>query len=100
MLAGDDTQAKPDRHVLRFLKAVSDETVSVQQADELLTDVVKYLKPVYPHLTVRLLDYTIWNYMAHGGTVQRRLSKKLGLWQSKYGHESESIEDSKNGDVC
>ena len=63
MLAGDDTQAKPDRHVLRFLNAVSGETVSVQQAYELLTDVVKYLKPVYPHLTVRLLDYTIWNYI-------------------------------------
>ena len=75
MLAGDDTQAKPDRHVLRFLNAVSGETVSVQQAYELLTDVVKYLKPVYPHLTVRLLDYTIWNYMARGGTVQRMQSK-------------------------
>ena len=71
MLAGDDTQAKPDRHVLRFLNGVLGQTVSVQQAYVLLKEVVERLQPDYPHLTVRLLDYTIWNHMAHGGTAQR-----------------------------
>ena len=66
MLAGDDTQAKPDRHVLRFIQQVTGEKCSVQQAYELLVGTVDLLKPVYPHLTVRLLDYTIWNYMAYG----------------------------------
>lgn len=73
MLAGDDTQAKPDRHVLRFLNAVLGQPVSVQQAYELLVEAVDYLHPDYPHLTVRLLDYTIWNFMAHGGSVQPSL---------------------------
>lgn len=71
MLAGDDTQAKPDRHVLRFLNNVLGQTVSVQQAYVLLTEAVERLQHAYPHLTVRLLDYTIWNHMAHGGTAQR-----------------------------
>lgn len=71
MLAGDDTQAKPDRHVLRFLNGVLGQTVSVRQAYVLLKEVVERLQPDYPHLTVRLLDYTIWNHMAYGGTAQR-----------------------------
>lgn len=75
MLAGDDTQAKPDRHVLRFLNGVLGQTVSVQQAYDLLTEVVERLQPAYPHLTVRLLDYTIWNHMAHGDTVRKMQSK-------------------------
>lgn len=73
MLAGDDTQAKPDRHVLRFLNAVLGQPVSVQQAYELLVEAVDCLHPSYPHLTVRLLDYTIWNFMAHDGSVQQSL---------------------------
>lgn len=66
MLAGDDTQAKPDRHVLRFINQITGKNFSVQQAYEMLSGAADLLKPVYPHLTVRLLDYTIWNYMAHG----------------------------------
>ncbi|RGE65304.1 nucleoside triphosphate pyrophosphohydrolase [Anaerotruncus colihominis] len=65
MLSGDDSQAKPDRHVLRFLKEHTGHDYSTQQAKDVLKDTVELLKDKYPNLTVRLLDYSIWNYMAH-----------------------------------
>ena len=65
MLSGDDSQAKPDRHVLRFLKEQMGNDYSIQQAQDVLRDTVELLRGKYPHLTVRLLDYSIWNYMAH-----------------------------------
>ena len=95
MLAGDDTQAKPDRHVLRFLNGVLGQTVSVQQAYVLLKEVVELLQPAYPHLTVRLLDYTIWNHMAHGGTAQRMQFQYHKLVRDRI---PEIIEDS--GKTC
>lgn len=65
MLAGDDNKAKPDRHILRFLKQYTGQEFTVLQAQEALTQTVKSLAPQYPNLTVRLLDYTIWNYMVN-----------------------------------
>ena len=65
MLSGDDSQAKPDRHVLRFLKEHTGNDYSIQQARDALEDAVELLKGKYPNLTVRLLDYSIWNYVAH-----------------------------------
>ena len=61
----DDSQAKPDRHVLRFLKEHTGNDYSIQQARDALEDAVELLKGKYPTLTVLLLDYSIWNYMAH-----------------------------------
>lgn len=66
MLAGDDSQAKPDRHVLRYLKEYTGKNYSISEAQELLTKTAERLQGAYPHLSVRLLDHTIWNYMAHG----------------------------------
>ena len=37
----------------------------------MLGDVVELLKGKYPNLTVRLLDYSIWNYMAHRQTDKK-----------------------------
>lgn len=65
MLAGDDTKAKPDRHVLRFLKEHTGYTFSVVEAQNELTDVAEELRKEYPHIIVRLLDFSIWDYMAH-----------------------------------
>ena len=65
MLSGDDSQAKPDRHVLRFLKENTGNDYSIPQARDVLGNVVELLKEKYPNLTVRLLDYSIWDYMAH-----------------------------------
>ena len=66
MLAGDDDYAKPDRHVLRFIKRHAGLSVGIQEAQELLQKTVGILKAKHPHMTVRLLDYAIWDYMAHG----------------------------------
>ncbi len=65
MLAGDDNRAKPDRHVLRFLKQYTGQEFTFSQAQEALAQTVDILAYKYPNLTVRLLDHTIWNYMAH-----------------------------------
>lgn len=65
MLAGNDNLAKPDRHVLRFIERYTGKKPTVPEAQKLLEKTVDILKPQYPDLTVRLLDYTIWNYMAH-----------------------------------
>ena len=79
MLSGDDSQAKPDRHVLRFLKEQMGNDYSIQQAQDVLRDTVELLRGKYPHLTVRLLDYSIWNYMAH------RQKSKTTKQYHKYG---------------
>lgn len=65
MLAGDDSLAKPDRHVLRFIERHLGFKPTVTEAQQLLTDVVSILSSTYPNITVRLLDYTIWDASAH-----------------------------------
>lgn len=67
MLSGDDSQSKPDRHVMRFLKEHTGQDYSIQEAQDLLTEAVKILRGKYPQLSVRLLDYSIWNYMSNRG---------------------------------
>lgn len=67
MLSGDDSQSKPDRHVMRFLKEHTGQDYSIQEAQDSLTEAVKILRGKYPQLSVRLLDYSIWNYMSHRG---------------------------------
>jgi predicted house-cleaning noncanonical NTP pyrophosphatase (MazG superfamily) len=77
MLSGEDDLAKPDRHVLRFLEQCTGEKHSMATAQELLSQAVVLLKPKYPGLSVRLLDYTIWDYMAHGGQKKIYTYNKL-----------------------
>jgi len=62
MLSGSNDFIKPDRMILRFLERILKRTVSTQEAQALLYEVVKKLKPKYPHLTPRLLDHEIWKY--------------------------------------
>jgi len=62
MLSGSNDFIKPSRMVLRFLKHILKRPVSTQEAQSLLCEVVKKLKPKYPDLTPRLLDHAIWNY--------------------------------------
>lgn len=66
MLVGDDSFAKPDRHVLRFIKKYAGVDLRIQDAQELLQDTVRELKIKHPNVTVRLLNYTIGDHMAHG----------------------------------
>ena len=70
MLAGDDSFAKPDRHVLRFIKKYAGVDLGIQGAQELLQKTVHELSLKHPNVTVRLLDYAIWDHMAHGSTSQ------------------------------
>ena len=70
MLAGDDSFAKPDRHVLRFIKKYAGVDLGIQGAQELLQSTVHELNMNHPNVTVRLLDYAIWDHMAHGLTSQ------------------------------
>lgn len=65
MLAGDDSLAKPDRHVIRFIEKHLGFKPTITEAQQLLTDVVSILSSTYPNITVRLLDYTIWDASAH-----------------------------------
>lgn len=64
MLSGEDSLCKPDRHILSYLSEVLKENVQVDEAQTILTDAVSILKETYPQLSVRLLDYTIWNHMS------------------------------------
>lgn len=95
MLAGDDSYAKPDRHILRFIKQYTGQCFTVNQAQQLLKDVVEHLKSQYHHLTVRLLDYAIWNDMVHTNKptnmhhmhVQDRIPKNIEISGKRYTSE-------------
>lgn len=65
MLSGDDSYSKPDRHILRFLKEQTGREFNVPQAQAIISNIAKILQDKYPQMTVRLLDYSIWNYMSH-----------------------------------
>lgn len=65
MLAGDDSLAKPDRHVLRFIEKYLGFRPTISEAQHILADTVSILSATYPNITVRLLDYTIWDASAH-----------------------------------
>jgi len=62
MLAGEDGFAKPDRHILEFLKDALGRTVSAEQVQALLDVATDYLRFSFPDMTVRLLDNEIWKY--------------------------------------
>lgn len=62
MLCGNEKILKPDRHILRFLSKFADREVSVNEAQKIVDVVVSLLKEKYPHITVRSIDYKIWEY--------------------------------------
>lgn len=61
MLAGDDQWVKPDRMIVRFLEKALGRKVRIDEAQALLENAAALLKPRYPEITPRLLDYEIWN---------------------------------------
>lgn len=64
MLAGDSHTIKPDRHLLNFIKkGLGVVSVSHNEAQTIIEETVKLLKPNYPKLTERFLDVIIWEYM-------------------------------------
>lgn len=64
MLAGDDSFCKPDRHVLRFISHYTETPINVRPAQEIMSSAVDALKTKYPNITVRSLDFAIWQHMS------------------------------------
>ena len=69
MLAGSDDLIKPDMHIMNFLKAVFlnkgiVRSITLKDAQVLLSGACDVLRPEYPHLTPRLLDNMIWSYQS------------------------------------
>lgn len=62
MLAGADDLIKPDRMVLRFLQGAIGRTVTLSEAQSLVSEAASQLREKYPLLTPRLLDLEIWKY--------------------------------------
>lgn len=63
MLAGSDDLIKPDRMIIRFLEAtLRRDRIQLAEAQVLLAAACDKLRPQYPNLTPRLLDYEIWKY--------------------------------------
>lgn len=62
MLAGDGRLIKPDRHVLGFLRRVLSRTCGIEEARSLLSNACVTLRPRFPQLTPRVLDYVIWSH--------------------------------------
>jgi len=59
MLSGDDQMVKPDRMILRFIENAVGEDVNEVEAVKLIQAVSEHLRPQYPVLNSRLLDYII-----------------------------------------
>lgn len=64
MLTGHDDYIKADRHILNFITNGIGRQVSKEEAEWMIKDCVTALKELYPNMTCRLLDYTIWRYMS------------------------------------
>jgi len=62
MLSGSDNLIKPDTMILRFLSNILVRPVTSHEAQTCLTEVTDGLRVLYPHITPRLLDQTIWVY--------------------------------------
>ena len=62
MLAGSDDLIKPDRMILNFLLGILKRPLSLNEAQEIMTEVCAELKPGFSLLTPRLLDNRIWMY--------------------------------------
>lgn len=62
MLAGDENRCKPDRHLIGFVYDVLGKDYTYAEIPELIYAAHGILKNTHPDLTVRHLDYLIWNY--------------------------------------
>ena len=62
MLAGDDSQVKPDRMIQRFIESGIKRKLSVNDSAKLVQETCAVLKEKYPTLTPRLLDHEIWKF--------------------------------------
>ena len=77
MLAGNCNSVKPDRMVKRYLAWLycSSENMADSTAVILMRDLLNRLKNFIPNLTLRQLDYAIWNFQR--GTLDFSCSRKV-----------------------
>ena len=68
MLAGKADEVKPDRHMVNFMRQVFPElamgTKDRNEIKKIMQETVSALKPKYPQLTARFLDYLVWEHMS------------------------------------
>lgn len=62
MLCGDENKVKPDRHIIRFLQDRCAIPVTVDNAEGIVQQILNELHSEYNALTLRELDYAIWEY--------------------------------------
>lgn len=62
MLSGSDDLIKPDRMIQRYLERVVRRHLTEADAQRLVSDATRQLQSQNPNLTVRLLDYQIWDF--------------------------------------
>ena len=75
ILVGHET-VKADRMVCRFVaRAAGFEHVAPTLAKRAVIDATAILKPTFPHLTTRLLDYMIWNYESRKANSKPRSTR-------------------------
>ena len=60
MLAGDPSRCKPDTHIHHCIRDALGYDISNDDCQTLFTETTKLLKKDYQSLTVRKLDYIVW----------------------------------------
>jgi len=63
MLAGDSNFVFPSRNLIAFFYFILQKNISPEKSIDLLQDCCKILRKTYPDLTLRQLDYAIYEYM-------------------------------------
>jgi len=72
ILVGHET-VKADRMVCRFVACAADmEHVAPTVAKRAVIDATALLRPKFPNLNTRLLDYVIWNYESRRAASNRK----------------------------
>ncbi|MDQ7839166.1 MAG: hypothetical protein RDU59_11830 [Thermodesulfobacteriota bacterium] len=88
MLSGNDDLVKPDRMITRFLQRALGRAISMEEAQLLITEACRSLKPEFQHLTPRLLDHAIWNFQRDNGVESANITESTNAKQYTADRES------------
>ena len=64
MLCGDENHIKPDRHIVQSLQEHCTKSATADNAEDILQTVLTKLSSDHCDLTLRKLDYVIWEYQS------------------------------------
>lgn len=65
MLCGRADTIKTDRHIIRFLNKFYDEEITVDNAQMIMEEIINKLNYEYNNISLRELDYVIWEFMRY-----------------------------------